>query len=64
MHIVHYNKIYGSLGAALDKEDGLAVLAFFFIVRIIIKSILNKSENATPDLFAIYIQNYADEEYK
>ena len=33
MHIVHYNTKYGSLGAALDKEDGLAVLAFFFIVR-------------------------------
>ena len=26
-------------------------------------SILNKSENATPELFAIYIQNYANQEY-
>ena len=24
--------------------------------------ILNKSENATPELFAIYIQNYANQE--
>ena len=27
-----------------------------------IKHILNKSENATPDLFAIYIQKYANQE--
>ena len=26
--------------------------------------ILNKSENATPELFAIYIQNYANQECK
>ena len=26
--------------------------------------ILNKSENATPELFAIYIQNYANRECK
>ena len=26
-------------------------------------NILNKSENATPELFAIYIQNYANQEY-
>ena len=26
--------------------------------------ILNQSENATPDLFAIYIQNYANQECK
>ena len=26
-------------------------------------SILNKSENATPKLFAIYIQNNANQEY-
>ena len=26
------------------------------------KTILNKSENATPELFAIYIQNYANHE--
>ena len=25
-------------------------------------NILNKSENATPDLFATYIQNYANQE--
>ena len=28
------------------------------------KPILNKSENATPELFAIYIQNYANQECK
>ena len=27
-------------------------------------NILNKSENATPELFAIYIQNYANQECK
>ena len=27
-----------------------------------IYNILNKSENATPELFAIYIQNYANQE--
>ena len=26
------------------------------------EAILNKSENATPELFAIYIQNYANQE--
>ena len=26
------------------------------------KYILNKSENATPELFAIYIQTYANQE--
>ena len=26
--------------------------------------ILNKSENATPELFAIYIQNYENQECK
>ena len=26
--------------------------------------ILNKSENATPELFAIYLQNYANQECK
>ena len=25
--------------------------------------ILNKSENTTPELFAIYIQNYANQDY-
>ena len=29
-----------------------------------IYSILSKSENATPELFAIYMQNYANQEYK
>lgn len=32
MHIVHYNKKYNNLDDALDEEDGLAVLAFFFMV--------------------------------
>ena len=27
-------------------------------------NILNKSENATPELFAIYIQNYANQDCK
>ncbi|XP_052802891.1 carbonic anhydrase 2-like [Mya arenaria] len=30
MHIVHYNRRYGNLTTAMDKEDGLAVLGFFF----------------------------------
>ena len=33
----------------------------FEIYRIVIY-ILNKSENATPELFAIYIHNYANQE--
>lgn len=32
MHLVHYNKAYGNISAAVDKEDGLAVLGFFFKV--------------------------------
>ena len=33
------------------------------IARVISEAhILNKSENATPELFAIYIQNYANQE--
>lgn len=32
MHIVHYNQKYGNLSNAMDKEDGLAVLGFFFEV--------------------------------
>ena len=31
-------------------------------VRTFRQNILNKSENATPDLCAIYIQNYANQE--
>ena len=31
--------------------------------RVRMQTILNKSENATPELFAIYIQNYANQEY-
>ena len=33
-------------------------------VEPILINILNKSENATPELFAIYIQNYANQECK
>ncbi|XP_060064364.1 carbonic anhydrase 15-like [Ylistrum balloti] len=29
MHVVNYNKKYGSLGEAIDKSDGLAVLGFW-----------------------------------
>lgn len=32
MHIVHFNQKYGNIDDALDKEDGLAVLGFFFKV--------------------------------
>ncbi|RUS83902.1 hypothetical protein EGW08_008316, partial [Elysia chlorotica] len=32
LHIVHYNTKYASLGEALDKADGLAVLGFMFEV--------------------------------
>lgn len=30
MHIVHFNQKYGDIKHAMDKSDGLAVLAFFF----------------------------------
>ncbi|XP_053375939.1 carbonic anhydrase-like [Mercenaria mercenaria] len=30
MHLVHFNKKYGTISTAVDKEDGLAVLGFFF----------------------------------
>ncbi|XP_060554449.1 carbonic anhydrase 12-like [Ruditapes philippinarum] len=30
MHLVHYNKRYENISVAMDKEDGLAVLGFFF----------------------------------
>ncbi|WAR15733.1 CAH14-like protein [Mya arenaria] len=30
MHIVHYNRKYGNLATAMSREDGLAVLGFFF----------------------------------
>jgi hypothetical protein len=32
MHVVHYNKKYGSKDAALNNVDGLAVVAFLFEV--------------------------------
>ena len=35
-----------------------------FIIVQVRETILNKSENATPELFAIYIQNYAYQECK
>ena len=40
------------------REFGLSALAFT------IYNILNKSEKATPELFDIYIQNYANQECK
>lgn len=30
MHLVHYNNKYSNISSAMDKEDGLAVLGFFF----------------------------------
>ena len=33
MHLVHYNVKYSSLVEALDKPDGLAVLAVMIKVR-------------------------------
>ena len=33
MHIVHYNNKYENISAAIDKDDGLAVLGFLFKVR-------------------------------
>jgi len=30
VHFVHFNTKYGEIGAAVDKDDGLAVLGFFF----------------------------------
>ncbi|XP_071102111.1 carbonic anhydrase 2-like [Haliotis cracherodii] len=32
LHLVHYKKEYGSVGAAVDKEDGLAVIGVFLEV--------------------------------
>ena len=44
----------------LSQIEGLIVGIFF--IQIVVISILNKSENATPELFAICIQNYEDQE--
>lgn len=35
IHIVHFNLKYGSIGNALDKPDGLAVVGIFFEVQLI-----------------------------
>jgi len=32
VHLVHYNKKYGDIGTAVTKDDGLAVLGFFYEV--------------------------------
>ena len=32
MHVVHYSSMYDSTTEAADKNDGLAVLGFFFKV--------------------------------
>ena len=34
LHLVHYNKKYGSFGAAADKSDGLAVIGIFLTVSL------------------------------
>ena len=33
LHLVHFNTKYGSLGEAVDKPDGLAVLGIFLKVQ-------------------------------
>lgn len=33
LHIVHYNLKYGSIGEAITKSDGLAVVGIFFEVK-------------------------------
>ena len=44
--------------ARLDAQSSLSICCSYVLT----KYILNKSENATPELFAIYIQNYANQE--
>ena len=36
LHFVHFNKKYGDIGTAVSKSDGLAVLGFFYEVRILV----------------------------
>ena len=38
MHIVHYSEQYDDIGEAMDKPDGLAVVALFFEVSISCRS--------------------------
>ena len=40
----------------------LKILSKMILVKLFMQYILNKSENATPILFAIYIQNYESQE--
>ena len=41
MHIVHYSSAYDSTTEAADKDEGLAVLGFFFKVQTILSSELD-----------------------
>ena len=43
------------------RRDNVSEFLFPFNLEIL-ETILNKSENATPELFVIYLQNYANQE--
>ncbi|XP_071438582.1 carbonic anhydrase 13-like [Hetaerina americana] len=50
MHAVHYKKKYGSLGEALKKRDGVAVLEYFLKVKeenTALQNLLDKVEEVT-----------------
>ena len=70
-HIIDENAILYSFTAISVKfeEQGESVFNqspkaehVDIVTDTFIQCILNKSENATPELFAIYIQNYANQE--
>ena len=46
MHIVHYSSAYDSTTEAADKDEGLAVLGFFFKVQTILST-----SNTIKDIF-------------
>ncbi|XP_076452851.1 carbonic anhydrase 2-like [Babylonia areolata] len=52
VHIVCFNTKYSDLGSALTKDDGLAVLGFFFEI----------SDNANPQIQKL-VDNFADVKY-
>ena len=53
-----------SIKELYDKYQSFGIHAMGCVGRVLKLYILNKSENATPELFAIYIQNYANQECK